>query len=274
MFTWGPKYVFAISMSALLLALVYGVVTGGDPIGAATMGYKGGVGDHLGYAILIGVAVAAQVLTWVLVATRDGDAEAMAVRAGSPTVPPVNPPADPSFWGPLSAFGVAAIVIGLSISRVYFYLGLAVLFVAGLMWLVQAWSDRATGDPEANRIIRTRVAGPFEVPMLSLLGFAVMALAMSRVFLAASVNGAVIAGTIVTLIIFGGAVILANVEVKPSILRGLLALGAVAVLAGGIAAAAIGERDFHHGEEHSDEEHSDEEHSDEEGLKSGVGEGE
>ena len=208
----------------------------------------------------------AQVFTWVLVATRDGDAEAMAVRSGAPTVPPVNPPADPSFWAPLSAFGVAAIVIGLSISRIYFYLGLAVLFVVGLMWLVQAWSDRATGDPEANRIIHNRVAGPFEVPMIALLGFAVVAVAMSRVFLAASANGAVIAGTIVTILIFGGAVVLANVEVKPPVLRSIVALGAVAVLAAGITAGAIGERDFHHGEgEHSGEE----EHSDE-----GEGEGE
>lgn len=261
MFTWGPKYLFAISATALVSAVIYGVVTGGDPIGAATMGYKGGVGDHLGYSILIAVGVVAQVLTWVLVATRDGDAEAMAARTVSPTVPPVNPPADPSFWGPLSAFGVAAIIIGLSISRIYFYLGLAVFFVAGLMWLVQAWSDRASGDPEANRIIRDRIAGPFEVPLLSLLGFAVMALAMSRVFLATSANGAVVAGTIVTVLIFGGAVVLANTEVKPALLRGVLALGAVAVLAGGIAAAAIGERDFHHGEEHGEEHSEEEDHS-------------
>lgn len=270
MFTWGPKYLFAISMTAVFSAVVYGVVTGGDLIGALSIGYSGGVGDHLGYAILLGVAVVSQVMTWVLVATRDGDAEAMAVRAGSPTVPPVNPPADPSFWGPLSAFGVAAIVVGLSISHIYLYLGLAVLFVAGLMWLVQAWSDRATGDAEANRIIRARVAGPFEVPLLSLLGFAVVALAMSRVFLAASATGAVIAGTIVTLVIFGGAVALANFDVKPAILRGLLALGAVAVLAGGITAAALGERDFHHGEE----EHSEEEGSEAESTESDVGEGE
>jgi hypothetical protein len=253
MFTWGPKFLFAVSLAGLIGAFAYGVVTGGDPIGVATLGYKGGVGDHFGYAVLIGVGISAHVVGWLLVATRDGDAEAMAQRAGVTSVPAVTQPADPSFWAPMSAFGVAAIIAGLAVSMIFFYLGLVVLFVAGLQWLVQAWSDRATGDPAINRVIRDRVVGPFEVPVMALLGFALVAIAMSRVFLAASATGAVIAGTVATVIIFGSAVLFSKVDVKPAVLRGVVALGAVAVLAAGIAGATVGERDFHHGEEHSED---------------------
>lgn len=255
MFTWGPKYLIAISFASLIGAVVFGLATGGDPIGVVTAGYKGGVGDHTGYAILLGLFVATQTFGWVLVATRDGDAEAMAARAGAEVVPAVTPPTDVSFWGVMMAFGVAAIIVGLAVSQVFFYLGLVVLFVAGLQWLVQAWSDRASGDPEVNRIIRNRLVGPFEIPVMALLAFAVVAVAMSRVFIAVSAIGAVVAGTVVATLIFGGAVVLTRIDAKPALLRGVLLFGGVAVLAAGIVSAAAGERDFHHGEEHG-EEHS------------------
>jgi hypothetical protein len=252
MFTWGPKYLFGVSISALVGAAVYGLVTGGELLGVLTLGYKGGMGEHLGYVMLIAAFVSSQVLAWVLVASRDGDAEALAHRAGATSVPPVQNPADASYWGVITAFGVAAVVVGLALSMLFFYLGLAVLFVAALMWLLLAWSDRASGDVEVNRVVRARVAAPFEVPMLSLLGFAVVSIGMSRVFLAASQSGAVVAGVIATAIIFGGAVILSQVEVRPAIMRGVVVLAAIAVLASGIVGAAIGERDFHEEEEHGD----------------------
>ncbi len=252
MFTWGPKYLFGVSISALIGAVVYGLVTGGDPIGVVSLGYKGGVGDHLGYVMLIAAFVSAQVLCWIMVATRDGDAEVLAQRVGAGAVPPVQAPADPSYWGVVTAFGVAAVVVGLALSSLFFYLGLAVLMVAALMWLLLAWSDRASGDPEVNRVVRDRVAGPFEVPLLSLLAFAVVAIAFSRVFLAASKTGATVAGGIATVIIFGGAVLASRISLKPALMRSVVVLLGVVVLAAGIVGAAAGERDFHHGEEHGD----------------------
>ena len=256
MFTWGPKYLLGISFVSLIGAIVFGLATGGDPIGVVTGGYKGGVGDHAGYTILIALFIVTQAFGWVLVATRDGDAEAMAARAGADVVPAVTPPTDASFWGLMMAFGVAAIIVGLAVSQVFFYLGLAVLFVAGLQWLVQAWSDRASGDPEVNQVIRNRIVGPFEIPVMALMAFGVVAVGMSRVFIATSATGAVVAGTIATILIFGGAVVLTSIDAKPALLRGVVVLGAVAVLASGIVGAAVGERDFHHGEEHGEEDHS------------------
>ena len=112
--------------------------------------------------------------------------------------------------------------------------------------------DRATGDPEVNRVVRSRVLGPIELPMLSMLGIAAVAVGVSRVFLAASKTGATVAGTLFTVFVFGAAVLMSKVELKRSAINGIVALGALAILAGGIVGAAVGERDFHeHEEDHS-----------------------
>ena len=253
MFTWGPKFLFAISLSGFLGALIYGLVTGGEPVGVISAGYKGGVGDHTGYAILLGVGVTAQVLTWILVATRDGDAEALAVRVGADSLPAVSPPADPSYWGIFVAFGFAGVVLGLSLDSLWFYLGLAVVFVGSLQWLILAWSDRATGDVEVNRIIRRRVVAPFEVPVMATLAIAIVVILTSRVFLAVPEIWAVVAGGIATLLVFGGAVLLSMIDLKPAVVRSMMVLGGVVLLAGGVAAGVVGERDFHHDEGHDTE---------------------
>lgn len=257
MFTWGSKFFFGLMTGSILGAIAYGLITGGGPVGVISSGYKGGVGEHLGYTVLLFAAIALFVLGLVSVIVRDGDAEIMAARAGSAIVPPVQPPAHASYWAPITAFGVAATIIGLALSQIFFVLGIAVLCVVGLMWTVQAWSDRATGDPEVNRVVRNRVLGPIEIPMLGMLGIAVVAVGASRVFLAVSAEGAVIAGTIFTIFVFGSAVLMSKVELKRSVVTAIIAIGALAVLAGGIIGAAVGERDFEHPSE--DAEHSEDE---------------
>jgi hypothetical protein len=216
-------------------------------------GYKGGVGDHVGYSVLLFAALGLALLGFISILVRDGDADVMAARAGVASVPAVQQPADASYWGPITAFGVAALIIGLALSPVFFILGIAVLAVTTLMWGVQAWADRATGDPETNRIVRGRVLGPIELPMLSLLAIAAVAVGVSRVFLAASKTGATVAGTLFTIFVFGSAVLMSKVNLKRSAVNGIVALGALAILAGGIVGAAVGERDFeHHEEDHSE----------------------
>lgn len=255
MFTWGSKFFLGLMAGALVGAVVYGLVTGGGPIGVISSGYKGGVGDHLGYGILLFAAASLGLLGFISVLVRDGDAEVMAARAGVASVPPVQQPADSSYWGPIAAFGVAALVIGLALSPVFYILGIAVLAVTTLMWGVQAWADRATGDPEVNRVVRSRVLGPVELPMLSMLAIAVVAVGVSRVFLAVSKTGAVVAGSLFTIFVFGSAILISKLDLKRNIINGIVALGALAVLAGGIVGAAFGERDFHHHEDdHSEAE--------------------
>jgi len=259
MFTWGSKFFLGLMAGAIVGAFAYGLVTGGDLLGIILLGLVGDVGEHVGYSILLMAAAVLGLLAFISVLVRDGDAEVMAARAGVASVPPVQQPAGPSYWGAIAAFGVGALIIGLALSPIFYALGIAVLAVTALMWAVQAWADRATGDPEANRIIRGRVLGPVELPMLSMLAIAAVAIGVSRVFLAASKTGATVAGSIFTIFVFGTAVLMSKVDLKRNVVNGIVALGALAILAGGIVGAAIGERSFeHHGDDHS-EDHSEDE---------------
>jgi hypothetical protein len=249
MFTWGSKYLFGVCLAAFVGAVVYGLVTGGGIVGVISMGYKGGVGEHTGYAILMATTFVSLFLGVIGVITRDGDAEDMALRAGSDHVLAVKPPAGLSIPAPLAAFGIACLALGISVSIAFLYLGLAVLFVVGIEWTIQAWSERATGDAEVNAIIRRRVLGPFEVPMLSLLAIAVMALGLSRILLAVPEAVSVGIAVFAAAFIFGSAVLITKSKAPRAIVSAIVTFGAIAVLAGGIVGAARGERDFHHGED-------------------------
>ena len=93
MFTWGSKYFIGIFVAAFLGAVAYGLITGGGPVGVISMGYKGGVGEHTGYTILMSTSLLSLFLGVMSVITRDGDAEDMAERAGVEQAIAVRPPA-------------------------------------------------------------------------------------------------------------------------------------------------------------------------------------
>ncbi len=267
MFTPGSRLFFGFTLAGLVAMFVYGVasVQGGGVdylgfvdaeawIGAASLGWKGGVGDHVGYFVLMLFAVSAGFIGIMLVAFRDADPEALAELAGG-ELPPSQGPTTPSYWPIISAFGVGVLIIGLVTHIAFAIVGLLILLVAVFEWMMAAWADRATGDPEANRELRSRIMRPVELPVVGALSMAALVLAVSRVLLAVSQEWAVWVAVILAGVIFLGAVILAIVE-RPNknLVAGVLALGAVAAIAGGVITASIGERDFgEHGEEHEDE---------------------
>ena len=53
MLTTGSKFFFAVGIVALVAAAALGWTTDGNGLGPLSAGYKGSVGDHLGYAILV-----------------------------------------------------------------------------------------------------------------------------------------------------------------------------------------------------------------------------
>lgn len=245
MFTWGSKYLFGVAGVALLGAIVYGLVTGGGIVGVISVGYKGGVGEHTGYGTLLGVAAAALGLGVLNFATRD--ATVLADDSGSGALA-IRTPRRASFWGPMAAFGLASLAIGVSVSRAFFILGVAVLAIVLLEWVILAWSDSATGDPTVNSAIRERVIGPLEVPLMASLGIAVFILGVSRVLLAVPEAGSVAVAAIVAAVIFLACIALAKTQVSRAVISGVVALGALAVLAGGIVGAVVGEREIGHHE--------------------------
>lgn len=256
MITTGTKWFFGLGFVSLALAALYGWSTGGNGLGPITAGYKGGVGDHLGYGILLGAATVSLFQGVVLTAWRDADPQAQAQIVQLDTVPAVRPAAT-SYWPPVAAFGAGLVVIGLVSEPIVFIAGLIVLGIVLVEWTVQTWADHATGDPAANRALRNRLMNPIEFPVAGVLSVALIVLSFSRLFLAVSEHGAVwAAGVLATLILGVGAVLAARPRLSSNVVVGLLLVAAVAVLVMGVASGVAGEREFHKiGEE---EEHGEE----------------
>ena len=253
MFTTGFKFFFGIGLALATVSVFYGYTTGGNHLGPLSMGWKGGVGEHLGYALLLGFGVSAMTVALFLVFFRDADPAAQAHYMGVDQIP-TNSLVTASFWPVVGAFGVGAMAIGLVLHSAVFVTGLVICGVVAIEWLMDAWADRATGDPEANRVLRNRVMAPIEIPALGAVIVALGVLATSRILLAASANGAVVVAGVVAVLILGIAVLFAGKpRINKNILAGAVLVLAVAVLAGGVVATVSGERDFEQHEVHHDE---------------------
>ena len=265
MITTGSKFFYGLAALFALAAVAYGYASGGGGVGPISAGYKGGVGEHLGYGILLAAAVASLFAGFCSTAFRDADPEPTAALLGTDELPAATTTGT-SFWPVVGAFGVVLTVVGAVLSNVFFVAGLIALGAVAIEWTMQAWADRATGDPAVNREIRNRIMFPIEVPVAGALAIAVVVIGYSRVFLAVSKLGAVwiALGIAATIFVIGTALSL-RPRIRTDLVAGLLVVAAVVTVGAGIFGAVAGERDFeHHGEEHGGEHSEDEGGSSEE----------
>lgn len=245
MITTGTRWFLGLGIVSYVLAAAYGWTTGGDGLGPLSVGYKGGVGDHFGYGVLMGTAVVGLFLGLVMSATRDNSARAEAQVAGVDQLPPVRPAAA-SYWPPLAALGAAIGLIGLVTEPLLFIIGLVIVGAVLVEWTVQAWSDQATGDPATNRRLRNRLMNPLEIPVFGALAAGLVLISMSRLFLAVSQLGAVaVAGGLAAAVLLAGALIASRPKLSSNLLVGVALLAAIAAIAAGVAGGLAGERDFH-----------------------------
>lgn len=253
MITTASKFFYALAGLLLLTGVVYGYTTGGGEVGPVSLGYKGAVGDQLGYTVLMGAAFVAAFVGFATTAFRDGDPEAGAALLGVEHAPAPTVPGT-SYWPLVGAFGAGLVVVGAALSNVFFVAGLLVLGAVAVEWTMQAWAERATGDPAVNREIRNRFMLPIEVPVAGALVIAVIVVGFSRLFLTLSAENAVWAALVIAALVFVvGTALSTRPSLRPDLLAGLLVIAAVATIGLGIASAVQGERDFeHHGEEHSE----------------------
>ncbi len=250
MLSWGSRYIYSASAVAFVWAWIYGLTTGGSLVGVLSVGYKGGVGDQFGYGVLLGVGAVLALLGLVITLSRDGDVEDLAAMVGA-TSPPSLPPIANSAWGPVTAFSLGCLILGLSTSSAFLYFGLALVSVVAVFWAIDIWSDHATGDREVNRILRDRAAAPLQVPVFAGLGIAAVVIGISRVLLAVPATGSVVVASLAALFVFLSAVAFAKLSVSRSVMTAVVFVGAVAILVGGIVAAAVGPREHHSEDDHA-----------------------
>ncbi len=247
MITLGAKLYFGLSAAAVFAAWVLGLASGGSPLGVITFSFAGPVGDQLGFVVLAGTAAVTFFLGVVVVALRDADPVSVTEVAGTDTLPEVVPPAHLSPWPIVAAFGAATVLVGVVVDLVLAGVGVVLLTAAAVEWTVGAWADRATGDPDANRALRNRLMAPIETPIASAFGVFIFVFFASRVLLALPKYGATAVFGIAAIVVLGIASYFAT---RPAVSRSLvtaaLLVGGLALIGGGVAGLAAGEREFHY----------------------------
>jgi hypothetical protein len=256
--TTGSKYFFGLSAAAFVAAIFYGIASNGGEVGmdallgVLTLGYKGPVGDHIGYSVLMALSSSALFVGCAVVAFRDADASAQAALLALDTAPAATAAQGASYWPVIAAFGAGTTALGFVIGSQMVFLGLGILAFATFEWAIRAWSEQATGDPAVNRAVRNRLMYPVEIPVFAVLGIAVFVLSISRILIAIPKVGAyVVFGVVPAVILLVGWLLTARPNLNRNLVAGLLVVGAFAVLAGGVITAATGPRTI---EEHHEEE--------------------
>ncbi len=206
-------------------------------IGPLDLGWKGGVGNHLGYSVLVGVAVAAIFLAVLFTAWRDADANAEAESAGLEAVPLARAPQGANYWPIISAFALGSVLVGLATSTRWLALTAAVVLGASVvMWTIRAWAERATGDDLVNLQLYQQVVEPARLPLMALLGVALVIGGLSRILLTlpSKHSSTAVFGIIGAVVFFSCVAIALRPKIsKAPVVLALFILGLV-VLVGGI----------------------------------------
>lgn len=257
MFTTAFRFFAALAVFGWLGALTQSVTSDQSVvdaiIGPLSIGWKGGVGNHFTYTVLMSLTFVAASMAVLLVAFRDADPEAEAQVVHTESVPLTRAPAGTNFVPMVGAFAVGILVIGQITNKYVTLAGLALLVAVIGVWMLRAWAERATGDDEVNREIYQRFVEPFRVPILAAICIAVVVLALSRVLLAVSETASIaVFSGVGALFLLGAALVAARPQISKNAITLLLFFGAIAVIVAGIVAAVQGQRDI---EEHGGEGH-------------------
>lgn len=229
------KLWYAVAGLAFFAAFVYGFAAGGEWFGSLVLG---------------SLAATAGLLGFLASAISDGD-----VAAGT-SADVQHRSALPAGWPALAAVGAGIAAVGLAGRNALLYVGIGVLGAVFLEWMVQGWAERATGDPQYNSELRSRMMSPIEVPLIAVIIIGVFLISLSRVLLALPVNGArVVAIVVATVILIVAFLIAYRPHIGSSVLAGLLAVAAVALIASGIAGGIAGEHEGEHEKEENVGEH-------------------
>lgn len=187
----------------------------------------GGVALSIVFAALVG-------LTSTVLITSEGDNEvqprdATLLRA--------------SMWPLVTVVALVLFVLGLVVAQVYFILGIVVLLAALAEWMVQSWSESASDDAAHNESARRRLLHPIEFPVIAALGLGVIIFSFSRIMLAISKSaGAVAFMVVAAAVLLVGSIIAVRPRLKPALVGAICVVGAVGIVAGGIAGAGAGLR--------------------------------
>lgn len=224
MFTNGSKYFLGVTGFSAVALVIYIVVVDGAVGGAVA---------------LTSIMLASALLAGLALFNRDGDVQVGDVSAGANAAPVGS-----SLWPLVSTLGVVAMGVGLITHEIIFLLGLVALVAGFVEWVIQGWSESASSDRAYNASVRGRLIHPLEFPVLAAVGAGVLVLSFSRIMLAVSkTSGAIMFIVVGSIVLAGGVLFAVRPNLKKTAAVALCAIGAVGIVAGGIAGASAGKRD-------------------------------
>ena len=228
MFTTGSKFLIGASVLAAISAIAYGV---------AQDGVMGTVG-------LASAAIALAFLAGINIYTRDCNIWDDEISSVETAPAAARPPAN-SIWPMAFALGGAVLTVGLVTYQAVFIVGVVLLLAAGAEWTAEAWAERASADAAYNAEVRSRIANPLEFPLAAAIGIGIIVYAFSRIMLWLSKTNTVIAFSVLGVIIITVAFLAAyRPGLKSKAAVGAIAVGVLALVAGGAAAGLDGEREI------------------------------
>lgn len=214
-------------------------------LGPLSVGWKGGVGGHLGYSVLAGTTVGAGLWAALMLAFRDADSESQAQVSDVEPRALTAVPHGASYAPVALALGAVGLIIGLASSTVLTVVSIVVLVATAVVWTTRAWAARLSDNDAENFQKYETMMEPWRVPLVSVAAIAFVIVGLSRILLAVSKLEAVIVLAVVTTVFFIGAAVVAA---RPRMVRNSLAVLAIAaaviVLAAAIYGLAVGEREF------------------------------
>ena len=228
MFTTGSKFLIGASVLATISAIAYGV---------AQDGVMGTVG-------LASAAVALAFLAGINIYTRDSNIWDDEISSVETAPAAARPPAN-SIWPMAFALGAAVLTVGLVTYQAVFVVGVVLLLATGAEWTAEAWAERASADASYNAEVRNRIANPLEFPLAAAIGIGIIVYAFSRIMLWLSKTNTVVAFVVLGVIILTVAFFAAyRPGLKSKAAVGAIAVGVLALVAGGAAAGLDGEREI------------------------------
>jgi hypothetical protein len=229
MFTTGSKLLIGSAVLATVSAIAYGI---------AQDGVMGTIG-------LASAAVALAFLAGVNIYTRDSNIWDDEISSIDTAPAAARPPAN-SIWPMAFALGAAVLTVGLVTYQAVFIVGVVLLLAAGAEWTAEAWAERASADAAHNAQVRSRIANPLEFPLAAAIGIGIIVYAFSRIMLWLSKTNTVVFFAVMGAIILTVAFLLAyRPGIKSRAAFGAIAVGVLALVAGGAAAGLDGEREIH-----------------------------
>jgi len=229
MFTTGSKLLIGATVLATVSAIAYGV---------AQDGVMGTVG-------LASAAVALAFLAGINIYTNDSNIWDDEISSVETAPAAARPPAN-SIWPMAFAFGAAVLTVGLVTYQAVFVVGVVLLLASGAEWTAEAWAERASADAAYNAQVRSRIANPLEFPLAAAIGIGIIVYSFSRIMLWLSKTNTVIAFAVVGVIILTVAFLAAyRPGLRSRAAVGAIAVGVLALVAGGAAAGLDGEREIH-----------------------------